>query len=753
MNYSDRQQRRFWLWLYLGLVLWGVPAGLSVGAEDVSVEPIGPTADGRWSFRNQVVPVLTRTGCNMGACHGSAAGKNGLKLALRGYAPEIDHAVLTRQAVGRRVNTSAPAESLLLLKATGALEHGGGRRFDPNSLEYRIISEWIADGAPAPVESEPTITRIEARPRSISLPVGQTQTLQVLATYADGRCVDVTRWARFDATDISVAKVDDQGLVTVLGPGEGAISVGFSGRVDLARVTVRYPAEVDAKLFAQAPRVNFIDNLNLAKLQALNVPPSPPADDAAFLRRASLDTTGSLPKVDDVNAFLADPDPDKRAKLIDRLLASEAYVDFWSYKWSDLLLVSSSKLPAPAVWSFYRSVRDAVRENLPWDQFARRVLTAQGSTLSNGWANYFVLHRDTIDLTESTSVAFLGLSLTCARCHDHPLEKWTQDQYYSMANLFSRVQLKDGPGGAGDVVVAATSEGEIRHPRRGTVLPPQPLDGQALAIEARGDRRQAMADWLADPANPYFDKAIVNRVWAQFFGRGLVHPEDDLRATNPASDPALFDALVADFRASGRDVKHLVKQIMNSGAYQRSSTTRSENAADSRFLSHYVPRRLPAEVLLDAIDLVTEVPTAYAGYPRGWKSLQLPDSKVESAFLDSFGRPVRESVCSCERSDVPSVAQALQLVNGPTLNEKLRNEQSVAAKLGRLPSDDAVADFLFRAALGRPPLPQERAAVLKGLSDANAGLTDPAALMKARREAIEDLTWGLLTSKEFLFNH
>jgi hypothetical protein len=736
-----------------------VAAALSAGSTAQAdgpgdVEPIGPDATGRWSFRNHVVPVLTRSGCNMGSCHGAAAGKNGLRLSLRGYAPEIDHAVFTRQAGARRVNTSVPAESLVLLKATGALEHGGGRRFAPDSLAYRIVSEWIADGAPGPSASDATLQTIEAQPRTATLLPGQGEALRVIATYSDGRRVDVTGWAKFDSTDVSVAKVDDRGQVTVVGPGEGAISVWFSSRVDLARVAVPYPATVDPAVFARAPRFNLIDERNLSKLQALNLPPSPPADDATFLRRAFLDATGNLPPGDQVDPFLADPDPQKRAKLIDRLLASEEFLDFWSYKWSDLLLVSTRKLPAPAVWAFYRAVRQAVKDNLSWDEFARRVVTARGSTLSNGWANYFVLHRDTIDLTESTSVAFLGLSLTCARCHDHPLEKWTQDQYYGMANLFARVRLKDGPGGAGDVIVTAAAEGDLRHPRRGVIVPPQPLDGRPLAVEARADRRQALADWLADPNNPYFDRAIVNRVWAQFFGRGLVSPEDDLRSTNPASDSDLFDALVADFREHGQDVKRLVRLIMNSGAYQRSSTPLPENAPDTRFLSHHVPRRLPAEVLLDAIGRATEIPTAFPGYPPGWRSLQLPDSKVDSVFLDAFGRPARESVCSCERSDLPSVAQALHLANGPTLNEKLRQDGSIAARLAQSASDaGAIADELFKTALARPPRPEERAAVAAQLADAARDAPDTERARQARREAIEDLAWGLLTSQEFLFNH
>ncbi len=553
---------------------------------------------------------------------------------------------------------------------------------------------------------------------------------------------------------MTVARVDDSGLVTVNGPGEGAVSVWFSSLVDLATITVPSAEPIDPRLFAEAPRHNRIDELNLAKLQSLQISPSPPADDATFLRRAFLDATGTLPPVEAVDSFLADSDPEKRAKLVDRLLASPEYVDYWSYKWSDLLLVSSKNLPAPAMWSFYRFVRRAVEENRPWDAFARQVVTARGSTLTNGATNYFVLHRDPIDLTESTSMAFLGLSLTCARCHNHPLEKWTQDQYYGMANLFARVALKDGGTAPGDVIVSAASEGNIRHPRKGVAMAPQPLDAKPLPLDARGDRREAFADWLEDPANPYFDKALINRVWANFFGRGLIDPEDDLRATNPTSDAALLDWLVSDFRAHGRDVKHLIRTIMTSAAYARSSNPLPGNASDTKFLSHYTVKRLPAEVLLDALARVTEVPTAFPGYPPGWRSLQLPDSQVASTFLDSFGRPDRESVCSCERSDEPSVSQALHLANGSTLNDKLRSDQGAVARLAAADLSDAVVlDRLTRSALARPATDAEKARILPLLAEATAGLDDPKARAQARRQAIEDLFWATLTGKEFLFNH
>ncbi|HEV3120891.1 MAG TPA: DUF1549 domain-containing protein, partial [Isosphaeraceae bacterium] len=498
----------------------------------------GFASDEPWSFTNHVLAVMTKTGCNSGACHGAAAGKNGFRLTLRGYGPEIDYATLTRQALGRRIVKTAPAESLILLKPSGALEHGGGVKLEPGSLEYRVIAEWIAAGMPGPKSSDAKVTKLATFPPAARLKPGDRQQVLVQATYSDGRIADVTRWAKFGSTDESVAKVDDSGSIKVEGSGEAAITVWFASHVEAVTITSPFKGPADAKVFAAAPRNNPIDEKNLAKLQSLGIPPSPDAGDLAFLRRAFLDTTGTLPPASEVTAFLADKDIQKRSKLIERLLSSPEFVDYWAYKWSDLLLVSTAKLPAPAMWSFYRFVRQSVAENMPWDQFARRVVTARGNTLKEGAANFYVLHRDPIELTENTSMAFLGLSLTCARCHNHPLEKWTQDQYYGFANLFARVQLKDGES-AGDVEVAAASEGDVRQPRTGVVLAPQALDAEPVPIEARGDRREALAQWLARPDNPYFARALINRVWRNYFGRGLIDPEDDLRATNPPSDREL----------------------------------------------------------------------------------------------------------------------------------------------------------------------------------------------------------------------
>ena len=717
----------------------------------ISVENL--ERDDPWNFRNHVESVLTKAGCNSGACHGASAGKNGFRLTLRGYGPEVDYQVLTRQSLGRRISPSAPAESLLLLKPTGALPHGGGVKFAPDSLEYRVLAEWIAAGTPPPSASDPKILELKAFPDAARLSPGQTQQILVQAVFNDGRTEDVTRWAKYSSTDDTVARVDENGRLKVEGHGEATIAILYGTAVQRATVTAPYKTVIDAKVYRDAPRHNAIDEKNLNKLEALHLPPSSDAGDAAFLRRAYLDATGTLPPVAVVESFLADKDTAKRSKLVDRLLDSPEYVDYWAYKWSDLLLVSSNRLPAPAMWSFYRFVRKSVAENRPWDAFARSVLTASGSTLQNGASNYFVLHRDPIDLTESTSMAFLGLSLTCARCHNHPLEKWTQDQYYGMAGLFARVRLKDGAS-PGDVTVIPATEGEIRHPRRGVVMAPQPLDAAAVDPEARGDRREAFASWLAAPENPYFARAVVNRVWRNFFGRGLIDPEDDLRATNPPSDEALLDWLVADFRSHRHDLKHLMRTIMASAVYARSSTPAQGSASDVKFLSHYPVKRLPAEVLLDAIAQVSEIPTHFPGYPSGWRSLQLPDTKIESTFLSSFGRPERLNTCSCERSSEPSMTQALHLANGTTINDKLRDPKGALARaIDASAADEAILDRLFLAALTRPPTESERTRLLKILNEAKAGQADPKLAAESRRQALEDLYWATLTGNEFLFNH
>jgi hypothetical protein len=716
-----------------------------------------------WSFRNHVIPAMTKIGCNSGACHGALAGKGGLKLSLRGYAPLADHFVLTRQAQGRRIDKLEPAHSLMLLKPTMAVRHGGGRRLEVGSPDYQILADWIASGAPAPRTDDPQIRRLEVFPQEAVLKPGDSLQIVARAWYSDGHAQDVTRWVKFSSTDELVAGVDQDGKVQVKGHGETAITLWYSNLVTTARIASPLPNAVDPKLFAAAPRHNFIDDLVLKKLESLHIPPSPLCTDAEFIRRAYLDAAGILPTPVEVTRFVADTAPDKRAKLIDALLERPEFVDYWTYKWSDLFLVSTRKLPDSAMWAFHDFLRQSVADNKPWDQFAREVITARGSTLRNGAANYFVLHKDVTDLTEATSLTFMGMSITCCRCHNHPLEKWTQDQYWSMANLFARVGLKNGERG-GDVVVQSLPVGDALHPRRGFAMPPAPLDYKPLPADSPIDRRQYFADWLTAPDNPYFAKALVNRVWRNFLGRGLVEAEDDLRQTNPPTNEKLFDALAKDFRAHQYDVKHVIRLVMNSATYQRSSKPLATNEADDRFYSHYLIRRLPAEVILDAYAQVAGVPTPftqrYSGvegalalaatgdYPLGTRALQLPDSRVASQFLDEFGRPDRMQTCSCERQQDSSVGQALHLNNGKTLNNKLRDPKSrVGQWIKEKVSDEEAIRRVFLSALSRPPTPEELRKFESVLAET---ATDKST---TRHEALEDLFWAVLTGREFLFNH
>jgi len=699
-----------------------------------------------WGFVNHVQSVLTRSGCNSGACHGASAGKGGLKLSLRGYDPQSDYAALTRQALGRRVTPGSPATSLMLQKASGGIPHGGGVRFKPGSPAYGVLAQWIAAGAPPPAAAEARPTGLAVFPAAATLAPGARQRLVVQARFSDGRTEDVTRWVKFTGSDDSVAQVAEDGLVTAQGPGETAITIWCLNRVSFARIGTPYPRPVPAAAYARAERRNFIDDLVLRKLEALRIPPAGPTDDEQFIRRATLDAVGRLPTPEEVAALLADEAPGRRERLVDRLLADPAFVDYWTYRWSDLLLVSSRRLPAKGMWAFHDWIRRSVAENKPWDRFVRELLTASGSTLRNGAANYYVLHKDPIDLTETTTQAFLGMSLTCARCHNHPLEKWTQDQYYAMANLFGRVRLKNGDLG-GETLVFSAADGDVPHPRLGLPMPPQPLDGKALPLEDPADRREALADWLTAKDNPFFARAVVNRVWRNFLGRGLVEAEDDLRLTNPPSNEDLFAAVTRDFTEHGFDLRRLMRQIMTSATYQRSSEAPPGGIVDAKYYSTYIPRRLSAEVMLDAISQVTGVPTDFPGYPHGTRALQLPDSQVASYFLNAFGRPERAQTCSCERQEEPSVAQALHLTNGETINAKLRAPGGTAERLAKEPlSDGELVDRLYGLVYARRPKPAERARVLAALQEYPAG-------PEGRREVVEDLLAAMLTTKEFLFNH
>ena len=702
------------------------------------------------SFSNNVLPVMTKAGCNSGACHGAAAGKNGFKLTLRGYDPEVDYMVLTRQALGRRVNLLEPARSLMLLKPTLAVSHGGGKRFEVDSREYEILSSWIASGTPPPSEGDPAIRDLEVLPKNVTLAPGSEQQVVVMAHFSDGHSEDVTRWAIYNSSDESVAAVNANGLVKMQGRGEAAISIYYLSRVAAARVGVAFDKVVNAETYRGFKTENYVDELVLKKLKALHITPATRASDAEFLRRAYLDTIGTLPTADEVTRFLHDPRPDKRARLVDALLARPEYTDYWAYKWSDILLVSSRKLQARSMRAYYQFIRDSVEQSKPWDRFVHEILTASGSSAENGAANYFLVQKSAIDLSENTTQAFLGMRLTCARCHNHPLEKWTQKDYYGFANLFSRVALKNSPGG--EVTVFSSESGDILHPRLLVPMPPKPLDAPAVPLDSTEDRREVLARWLTSGDNPFFARVTVNRIWKNFMGRGLVEAVDDVRSTNPASNEELLQALTRDFVDHGFDVKYLIRTIMSSGTYQLSSETPKGGVPDEKYYSHYIIRRLPAEVILDAISQVTGVPQTFDGYPPGTRALQLPDTRVDSYFLTAFGRPDRIIPCDCERQQDPSLTQALHLINGATLNQKIINLNSLTEsylKLGM--SGEMVLDHLYLAALSRLPTAAEKKEILGAFQEAEA--MPVTASQNPKREFIEDLIWAVISGREFLFNH
>ncbi|HEV3486792.1 MAG TPA: DUF1549 and DUF1553 domain-containing protein, partial [Vicinamibacterales bacterium] len=496
----------------------------------------------------------------------------------------------------------------------------------------------------------------------------------------------------------------------------------------------------------RAPRANFIDALVLEKLQELNIEPSPLSSDAEFLRRAYLDAAGILPTPDEVRTFLADTRPDKRQRAIDALLERPEFVDYWAYKWSDLLLVSSRRLASNAMWSYYNWIRESVAANKPWDRIARELVTASGNTLANGAANYYVLHKDPIAVSENVAMTFMGFSITCARCHNHPLEKWTQKDYYRMANLFSRVAVKNGSE-RGDLIVYPARTGDVPHPRLNVALAPRPLDGPELPLDSPRDRREFFADWLVAPENPFFARSLVNRVWRNFMGRGLVEAVDDIRDANPPSNPALFAALTRDFVSHGFDVKHLIRTIMSSTTYQLTSVPTATNASDLRYHSHYIARRLPAEVIIDAVGQVTGVREEFPGFP-GRRALQLPDAAVDSYFLNAFGRPPRITAAHSERQEEPSITQALHVINGDTINRKLRDERSIIATLSNDKVDNrAAVERLYMAALSRAPSDEELRRLTDAMTRAEADSATP------RRQVLEDVAWAILTGREFLFNH
>jgi hypothetical protein len=711
------------------------------------------------SFVNDVIPLLTRLGCNQGACHGKSAGQNGFRLSLRGYAPDWDYQWLTREYASRRIDPTQPEASLILRKPMGRAPHQGGKLFRPGGREHQLLLGWLQADAPGPRKEDPAVRRLEILPGNRALKVGQEQQLLVRAEYADGRWKDVTWLAQIESNDAGVAHVLPGARVRMARAGETGVRATFMGQVAVIVLTAPHEQAVRPERFAR--RNNFIDDHVFTKLAALRIEPSDRCGDEAFLRRAFLDTIGVLPTPAEVRAFLADPVADKRARLIDHLLSRPEFIDYWSLDLADLFQnrkeADHDVRGTKGVRAFHEWLRRQVAANRPWDELARDVLTAKGPVTENPAVGYFIVTvgearpAHTSSVVSSVAQTFLGTRIGCAQCHNHPLEKYTQDDYYHFAGFFSRINLqrKDPQEGPTVLQVSAADPNEnkrpvgVVQPRTGQFLRPQALDRSPADIKPGEDPRARLAAWMTDPGNEAFSGAMVNRLWAHFFGVGLVEPVDDLRASNPPSNPDLWKALVREFVSHKFDRKHVIRLILNSRAYQLSAASRPSNVRDRRFYSHYYARRLPAEVLLDAIARSTGRPDQFPGYPVGLRAVQVADPGVQSYFLALFGRPERITACACERTGDVTMPQLLHLENGHTVHDKIRAPQGRLARLLRAKKSDAeIIEELFLATLCRRPAPAEVDAVRRELG---AG--------EDRPQVLQDLFWALLNSKDFAFNH
>ena len=713
----------------------------------VAVQVRGVRAPAPVQFADQVVPIFTRAGCNGGGCHGKSSGQNGFRLSLLGFEPDLDYETLVREGRGRRLFPASPGDSLLLQKATARVPHGGGRRIDPGSVQERLILRWIGQGMPAGARDTPKLAEIRVDPPARAMKPGHRQQLLVRATYADGRTEDVTRLALFQSNDPSVAGVDPSGQVTAGdSTGRAAVMARYRGQVAVFEATL--PAGDRPPPVDFAP-TNFVDRHTARQWDSLGLEPSPEAQDAEFIRRARLDITGTLPTAAEARTFDDDPDPAKRLKLIDRLLDTPAYSAYFANFWAEILRNQRENKPQyqNATYRFHDWIRRSLAENLPFDRFARAIVAASGSTETSPAVGWYRRLKGPEAFVDDTAQVFLGTRLQCARCHHHPYERWSQDDYYGFAAYFARIGRKASTTGAksgrGEEVIFARRSGSIANPRTGRKVAPRPLGGVESVVSAEVDPRQDLAGWLVSGDNPYFARAVVNRYWGHFFGRGIVEPLDDLRLSNPPTNPELLDALADDFRRGGFDLKRLIRTLCGSRTYGLSSATTRSNARDHQSFARRYPRRLAAEVLLDAVSDLTGAPTAWPGLPAGTRAIELPDDGFPSAFLDGFGRPRRESACACERVDEPSLGQSLILVNSPEVQAKLNAPGGRARALVADPRPLAdKLDALFWAAFARPADSGELAEAARHVE---AHRDDPS-------RAYEDILWALINAREFQFN-
>jgi len=688
------------------------------------------------SFEHEIIPILTKARCNSGGCHGKAEGKNGFKLSVFGFDPRADYEAIVLEGRNRRLFPPVAERSLLLQKATAEMPHGGGRKIDKGSLRYRYLLRWISTGARFDGAAS-AVTGIEVTPRDAMLVSDERQQLQVTATAADGRRYCVTADAEYASNVTLIAQPDDRGLIqTGDTPGEATVLVRYMGQVGVCRVT---SPRRDVRV-SRPPEVNFIDHLVWNKLQRLGIKPSDRCDDGTFLRRVFLDTSGTLPTVAKTRQFLGCDDPDKRTRLIDELLAGDAYADYWTMRWSDVLRVDRDKVKPQGAVGISRWLRRQFVENRPYDEFVHEIITAQGDTYAESPASIFTAMATPEDLSSSFSQLFLGVRIQCAECHHHPFEKWGQDDYFGLAGFFTGVKKKTLPNG--NQAVLSTGGADLTHPRTGETIAARALGAAAANFDGVTDRRKVFADWAVSGENPFFARAIANRLWAHYFGRGLVEPIDDLRATNPATNEPLLQTLAEHLRDVDFDLKQFTRTLLSSRVYQLTSTSNQSNAADEQNFSHARARPMPAEVLLDAISHATDAPEKFPGLPLGYRAVQVWDNLMPSYFFRIFGRPVRASVCECERSNEPSIAQALHLMNSPDIGNKIRSPSARAAQLADtklLPRE--IVTELCLATLSRFPTTQEQIILEKRFIESD------------RRTAAEDALWILLNSKEFIYNH
>ncbi len=708
------------------------------------------------SFVNDIQPILTKAGCNAGVCHAKAiTGQRGFRLSVLGFEPEEDYEAIVKQGKGRRVFPPAPEESLLITKGAAIVPHTGGKKIEPGSEDYQLLVRWIAEGMPYTQPNEPKLSEIVVDPPRATMQVKTTQQLKVMARYSDGSSRDVTKLALFEANDRAMAETSEQGLIKTLDiPGNVAVMVRFGGKVSVCSVSVPLGAPVDSL----PPVKNFIDQHVFANLKQIGVPPSPICDDSTFLRRVSLDIAGRLPTLEETKLFLADKSPDKRDHAIEALINSPDYADYFANKWTALLKNQrSDNADITANFAFHAWMRDNLLANTPYDQIVRQILASTGTIVSNPPVAWYKRVKEPTAQLEDVAQLFLGVRMQCAQCHHHPFEKWTQAEYYHLAAFFSQIGRKPTAIAGEDLIFHKRGVAQTEHRKTLVMLKPAGLGEPELDIAPDDDPRLALVDWMSKKDNPFFAKSLVNRYWKHFFKRGLVEPEDDLRDTNPPTNPDLFDALAKHFTDSGYDLKSVVRLITQSHTYQLSAMPNEHNAVDLQAFSHFYPKRMTAEVLLDSIDTVTGSKTTFADLPPGTRAVSLPDNSYNRAspFLKVFGRPEGASVCECERVQSASLAQSLHLMNASDVKAKLAASNGRAEQLSKaeMPEPKRIRE-LYLAAYSREPSADEvkiaETHLLKPRTD-SAG--KPLDSQRAKRNGYEDLLWALLNTKEFLYNH